>query len=359
VMSSSLFLWSAAVGVNRKDEVSAAAVAVAVIVGIWVALIVLGPLLFVQVADSTTARVWWVFTAAAPGAFTWLSALERGESVLLWLNIAIALVTHCGLAVSYVYRFGRIANREVASLRSEVVKGTIPMTISPPLRTPFAAVVWKQAWESGPLAAIGLVATVAGTLLIVFANRKWYLSRPVEIGALFIVMSVWMGVLVAMVIGIGAFLYDTESRLMTFWRSRPIGVDQLFAIKVFTALLILVFTIFVPAIAALAVSGPAYGEWRNHFSGFWVAPAAQLAVFSAAAAMTCIVRHAIYGAILSVPAAVIGPALFLLALEVSPWHLPNRHVNAYFAGGFLVSFAANLLLAWLAFRNDWGRKGRY
>jgi hypothetical protein len=361
--SASVYLWAAAVGVNRKDEISAAAVALAVIVFIYSGFHVVWPLLFFNRTVPPSGSIptgiyaWSILAAAGPGSGGAMQVFDQ-KSILRQLYVVVGLLSHFALAAAYVYRFGRIANREVTSRQGEGVKVSAPTTIVPPRRSPLAALVWKQARESGPLVVVGIVTILAATGLIVLGDMRKYWGRPVEISSTFIVASVWIGFLVAMVIGVGAFLYDTESRIKSFWRSRPIDVDQLFFTKTVTALLILVPTMLLPAIVAFAVSGPINGHQQDEIRGFVIASAALLAVFSAAAAMTCLVRHAVYGAILSIPAALIGPGLFVLALELSLWQVPNRFVSLYVAGGFLVSVAANLLLAWLAFRNDWGVKGR-
>ena len=57
-LAASLFIWSAASGVNRKDEVSAGAVALAAIVGWYFALFLVGYLLF-RLFEPWSGNAFW------------------------------------------------------------------------------------------------------------------------------------------------------------------------------------------------------------------------------------------------------------------------------------------------------------
>jgi hypothetical protein len=94
---------------------------------------------------------------------------------------------------------------------------------------------------------------------------------------------------------------------------------------------------------------------------------AQIAIFASAVAITCLVRHAVYGAILTIPVVYFGAVLVWVATWMSA-HMSGQRATAknlleltqpQLAWGFLVTFLFSTLLAWLAMRNDWGRKSRY
>jgi hypothetical protein len=96
-------------------------------------------------------------------------------------------------------------------------------------------------------------------------------------------------------------------------------------------------------------------------------PAAHLAIFAAAVATTCLTRHAIYAAILTIPFVYLGVAIVWMGIRLVALSRGNHHVPANLlemsylqqAAGFFLTFAICTPLAWLAMRNDWGRKGRY
>jgi hypothetical protein len=96
--------------------------------------------------------------------------------------------------------------------------------------------------------------------------------------------------------------------------------------------------------------------------------AAYLAVFAAAAAMTSLVRQAVYAAILSIAFLYFGMAsvwlAFVIAVQRGGWkvELPSDPTNmsaSQMAIAMLINFVVGTLIAWLAVRYDWGRRGRY
>ena len=95
--------------------------------------------------------------------------------------------------------------------------------------------------------------------------------------------------------------------------------------------------------------------------------AAQIAVFAAAVATTCFVRHAVYAAILSIPLTYFGVVVVWIALKLAGvvgWisHAPIRMLemtDSQVTTGFLFTFFVSTVLGWLAVRYDWGRKSRY
>ena len=96
--------------------------------------------------------------------------------------------------------------------------------------------------------------------------------------------------------------------------------------------------------------------------------ASQVAVFAAAVMMTSLVRQAVYAAILSVAVVYIGILAYLIAYMIMHyfglvygrmpfewWHITEDQALA----GALVTAIVSMFAAWLAMRNDWGRKSRY
>ena len=176
-----------------------------------------------------------------------------------------------------------------------------------------------------------------------------------------------VGLLVSLVIGIGTFLTDVSPPLNTFWRSRPINPNGWFWIKILTNLAILeipVVGVFVCVSAiVLAIGGVPN---RNEIDVVVVTLLTPIWVCSAAVLMTCLVRHAIYAAILGLATMYAGFLILLgifwstqAALGRVDWHDSIDLTNRESAGIIAVLIVVYTLLAWLAVRNDWGRKSRY
>jgi hypothetical protein len=104
-----------------------------------------------------------------------------------------------------------------------------------------------------------------------------------------------------------------------------------------------------------------------NFPDAMVIPWLHLGVFAAALAMMCLVRHAVYAAILSIAliCLFVGSIwVTLLAAAKFGWmqsppdtveQLSEFHV----ATSLVACFFASTVIAWLAVRYDWGRKSRY
>jgi hypothetical protein len=92
-----------------------------------------------------------------------------------------------------------------------------------------------------------------------------------------------------------------------------------------------------------------------------------LSIYTAAVATTCLVRHAVYAAILSVAAAYLGVFVAWIGwltaglfgwVDWNPdlWWEPSRTLVQL---GLVVSIVVCTLTGWLAVRYDWGWKSRY
>ena len=173
-----------------------------------------------------------------------------------------------------------------------------------------------------------------------------------------------MGFVMSLVIGIGVAFYDVRPQLNTFWRSRPINPDAWFWCKYGTGMVVLLATIYVPI---LLIAGLGDVSGQRVLRDMPLIPLAQVAVFSAALSTTCIFRHAIYAAILSIPMLYIGILLVWAGLAFAKlvgWveFAPTRHWDlneTQMAAGLVLSIIISTIAAWLSVRYDWGVKSRY
>ena len=83
--------------------------------------------------------------------------------------------------------------------------------------------------------------------------------------------------------------------------------------------------------------------------------------------MTCLVRHAVYAAILSMAVVYLGVLGWVGSVDRRPdcctlFHcvrIGGNQLRPQVAFGMALSFVTSTIIAWLATRYDWGRKSRY
>jgi ABC-type transport system involved in multi-copper enzyme maturation permease subunit len=371
-IATSIFIWSAATGVNRKDEVSAGAVALAVMVGWYVVLFALGQLLFPwEVEQGTTDDAAFRLLAGfglstAPAGFVPAYAMVQNEFVPVWVVIVTAIATHLALANWYIGRFGRIEDIGVRSPRTATSVADRAGWLGAPRRSAITAIAWKQFRESGPLALLGVAGSVAITAIVILVDISGrHQSRVAELLAdVYPKMAVMFGAFVGLVAGIGVCSNDMGPQISTFWRSRPIQFDLWFWSKFTTGLAVVLASIYVPIGILGALGFPVLATWS--FPDAIAIPAGHIALFAAAVAMTVLVRHAVYAAILSIAVVYLGVLVGLVGWLVAGlfgwmplnarWWEPTQ-LQVIF--GMILSFAISTIVAWLAMRYDWGWKSRY
>jgi hypothetical protein len=369
LVAGSFYLWTAAAAVNRQDEISGAARGVLAMVVSWVSLIVIGQW-FDEKWLFADENQWFVamIVSALPGG---IGVVELPRTYVVSravlgvpLPIGIGLVFHFVPAYWYVSRFGR--KGAIAGSQQEKSRSNATLDwLGPPRRSQLTAIAWKQCRESGPLVLIGLAAILAIVTIVGVLNWRNF-SAEMAMQA-YTSVTVAMGLLVTLVVGIGVMLFDLSPKLSTFWRSRPINPDLWYWTKVGTGLAVILVSIYVP-LALIAFSGGNTVVRKTSPIEYLVFPAITIAVYISAVTMTCLVRHAIYGAILSIAALYVGPMLLLSAREAGNWLFgaefiktlwPMQHEVLVLVTTMSTISIATLIIGWLAVRNDWGRKSRY
>jgi hypothetical protein len=355
----------AAAGVNRSDEVRAGAVGLLVILAVW-AVIETITYQVQKPAGGHAAMPTWLamLTAAAPGGIVVALAEVRDKSAV-WAVLASAGVSHALLAAWFIVRFGRVApGRGEAALRQPAAK-TERGWLAPPRASRLGAMIWKQVRESAPLAALGAGAIVAVTLAIAWLMRSQ--GDPMSpSNILGLAIGIWMmvGFGVSLVAGIGVFMEDLRPGVHGFWRSRPIDVNQWFAVKYFAGLLVTLVTLAVGAVALVLCVAAVHGRevWTSFSQGtdpplalIGAGLLVQLGLFSAAVAAMTLIRQPVYAAVAAIAAAFgtvvsIGYVLEQLSLP------PGRTAAIVIAGTCAALIAAAVAAAWLAVKNDWGWK---
>ena len=355
LVAGSIYLWTAAAGVERQDEGSATALAGLLIVLWWLGVFGLSRLFDHQWLWTDG---WWIATAvqsASPGG---IGVLTLPESRLLPTSIfgvpasvPAGGLFHLALAYWSITRYGQVLGR-LRSPQTALASVNKADWLGPPRQSPLTAIAWKQCRESGPVVAAGF----AGILAICLAAVAlvWHkVTPPYAVDAL-LSLSMIVGLLVSLVIGIGTFLSDVSPPLNEFWLSRPINPDSWFWTKIATNTVILEAPVVGVLIFFLAFGGIPSRDVIEFAVLVLLAP---LWVFTAAALLICLVRHAVYAVILGLAAMYAGFLILLgiywttqAALGHVQWQDRVELTNREAAGIIAVLIAVYTILAWLAVR---------
>jgi ABC-type transport system involved in multi-copper enzyme maturation permease subunit len=365
----SLVLWIAAAGVNRGDEVRAGAIGILVAASFWLVLMLLD-YGFKALGIREQIHLFPFLFSMAPGGVSILNngmAFAPKDSSLFanyWPLALVGLASHGALAAWYIGRFGRVVpgNPQTIDLPRFVRDR---QWLAPPMRIPLTAMAWKQLRESGPLAILGAACTVVIALAIYIPLRRDGDLTPEEM--LEGMMAMWMivGVMVATVAGVGVFLDEMKPGLYAFWRSRPINVDQWFAVKFLAGLLVTVATLAVPVlllIAYLLVAPnrhpiPESLNLQDAARNVGLGLLAQCCLYSVAVAAMILLRRPIHAAV----AAFAIPFLAAIPISMAAAYIARDRfgVNSdVFMAVVVVPLLtlAVIVVAWLAVRKNWGWK---
>jgi hypothetical protein len=358
----SILIWVAAVGVNGADEVRGGAVGMLGALAVWAALIFLGLL----VGDRNGFPQWWhLLVAAAPGgpsgdANYILNPL--GPGALEWLQhfwpfVVVATISHVLLAAWFCVRFGRRTIFRPTTPTAPVIVAR-KSWLAPPRRWPVTAILWKQARESAPLGAVGAVMIVLGGVWGGIYAAWTGEGNPVGSMAV-VAMAVWgvSGFLIAVVSGVGLFMDDLKPGLHMFWRSRAVDVDQWFAVKFLTGLVLTVVLVAAVPLTTAVVVKALIGQVQpddaeNIFSLAKNVFLIHVGAYCASVLTVVLVRHAAYAAVLTL----VAVGLFAASLEPFSRWWPNSFENLA-AVMIVLAGAAAAIFARLALRRDWGWKG--
>ncbi|MEM9353778.1 MAG: hypothetical protein AAGA92_12255 [Planctomycetota bacterium] len=353
----SLIIWAAAWGVGRKGEVEAGAWAVAAIMGAAVTAGVVVDALKGggQQPESLAALA---VTSAAPAGvvFSLAAVFERFDNLSTVANVSrLGIVALCAVASHgllirrFLQRFAVNTpdGRKIAAASQE--SSAVPW-LGSPRKSPMAAILWKQVRETLPVCAIGLsVFLVFGVVLSLKQSHRPFVEMFSDFVTTF---GPVVGVLVAIVAGIGSFLDDLSPGLHTFWRSRPVRVDQWYWTKFFAGLGVpLVVMVAVTGGAVLLQQLPISGGRRLEFWGidsplFW-SSMLQTMTYCGAVAAVCLVRRPLYAAVFA------SSAWVLVYLLVATWEvIPYTAAGVGWLTAILSIGCA--VAGWQALRHDIG-----
>ncbi|HVW39484.1 MAG TPA: hypothetical protein VHB99_19335 [Pirellulales bacterium] len=369
--SLSVYLWTAAIGMNQPTELRAAAAGTAALVG-WTAICSIA--LFLREFDRdgevfNHGPFWEYALSLSPvGALTSMNVV-----IPIWRVVVLQFAMLAAVACWAAVRFGRLGpadNRSPAA--SAPNADSRPLAI--PRSRPWRAMAWKQWREAAPLGLAGAGLIVGMTLL--YATLGWissselYWSPSDELPVFLNGATVIVGLLVALVVGAVSFAADVQPGIWTFWRSRPIDPALWFWPKYFAGAAAVLAFLDLP-LAALYFFAAACG-WRIGLplGILTCAPLIHLLAYSAAVCAICWARRAVYASILAfafVLAVLATPIAFdrfeSLNADLIIVELDSRPPADFadfaalylpFAGVMLGSSLAAMLLGWKGAKSEGG-----
>ncbi|MAT72224.1 MAG: hypothetical protein CMJ58_22185 [Planctomycetaceae bacterium] len=355
--------WMLAFGVNRSDEIRAAATGFLAMVLAAGAFVLAAELL----EGTSIPREASLAAAALPWGLVPLLDVFRELPGMLWATGVVVALVHGGFVWRYVSRFGRTVPVRLQTVERKAARTAVQSAadwLAPPRRSPLAAMAWKQFRESTPLAVLGGVLVLGLFVIVVIANRFESSLRLLSVSDLLEYAGfVWamIGFAIALVAGLGVFLEDLRPELQGFWRSRPIPVGLWFAVKLMTGLLATIVPLLaglaVAVLAAAALSGTNVGAEIGRNELLWAGGMIllQTGVYLAAFTAMTWLRQPIYAGI----AATISPVLFMWVIEFCGRMLePTTAVGSIGMVTVIgcVAGAGLLTAAWQAVKHDWGWK---
>jgi hypothetical protein len=366
-----VFLWTTATGVNQSTEIRAGLAGLIAIFA-WIVLVwIVSSVVFWPGHTVSEFRFYLVgsLVLMSPFGTAFLLAESPEVQAVVWsctgicLQVTVAAVLIGVWLVRYV-RFSVGPRRVAAS--GALPAGGQRAGLRPPCRSPLRALAWKQWRECLPICAAGLVLILGWTALLVLSqaghiDRRGSGHFLLATTRTLVKLTTGLGPVIALVVGVGAFVAEMQPKLLGFWRSRPVSPSQWFWTKYLTgATVVLVFLlgpmVLVGTCAWLTGADITPPRHLLHSAVWsWVL----LFAFTTAVCLTCVVRQPVYAGILSL-GCLLGVALAPEVFESLSW-LRWHKLRTF---GECVTFslclgaltAGVLLFAWQSLVRNWGWK---
>lgn len=284
----SVYAWTVAAGARQANELRAGLAAICLFVG-WFVLVMLG-----NPSSAELNRLTNLLVLISPVGISRLPD-PASPSIDSFTVYQVLYAQLAGLVATSWWFLRRYAAVTAAENRSPSASKVVAFTtLRPARRSPLAAMIWKEYREALPMCLAGML-IVAAILLpptIGAANSEHRLALAVA--ASFIV---FLGTIMAIVLGVGGPAADLDAGVWQFWRSRPIRPASWFGLKYITGATVLILA-FDGAHAAIDLLASGTGGLL-HDVMWWFGPMVHLLAYSAAVWMVCQVRQPIYAGILA------------------------------------------------------------
>ncbi len=349
-VSASLVVWVAAVSVNSESEVRAGVIGLVVVVALW-------SLFSYQLVVLVQSKPEPEKIAAYEMMFSYLAIALPGGAAQPMANISssfrdgVALLIYCSVHLSlagwYVMRFGR-PGLSWSWLHRDSTRPSAnsDVFLAPPQSSPIVSLAWKQFRQGLPVMLTAFLGALCLWLTLYMANYKEVSGVQSEryaamLSAMAMGSFLVLGCCAGLVGGVGTLAADLDSKLYTFWRSRPISIDTWFCSAFAAGLLMLLLTFGLPILIGEQVF------IRQAFAEPIPIPVVTILLLSYTTGVlsASLVRQAAYASVLSI-------VLFagVLGLAASEW-IPNTRLST--GAVILAACVLTTLLAWQVVRRDW------
>ncbi len=344
----SVYVWVTALGARQRTELRA---------GLLGAGVVIGTMLLIVFFIWTIKHI----SSASHEAFfrePYLYSLLIGINPLgvyagldggayIPCMVVSQLVADGLLLVWLLYRFGIITSHDNRSPRTAVAIIDTAL-LRKPRSSPFTAVIWKQCRDTLPMAALGLVVIAAFVTVPILESLRYNSGdTSAVINSTVAQTSTTIGLMLALVVGVGTFVGDYQTGQLTFWRSRPVNPRLWFWSKYVTGLAVVELTLLLPWLLSQLLTG-----WYDlaRGPGYMVTSVLlYLLVYSVSVWMACLLRHIVYAGIIAmgiVMFLVVPPLLTEVFAQVSVTYALDEDLTPF----FWYTVVTTMIAVWLATR---------
>ena len=353
----SLLLWMAAAGLNRSDEVRAAAIGFLVCSFVW-ALLTFSINLVEWFGLYGLSNKIMLLMAAAPGGFISLwRHYFYPDTQRIFPYVVLWILSHVCLFVWFTRRFGRtLARPRRTAGQGIALASSQKLSIRSPMRNQITAVAWKQFRETGPIAICVAGGVLAFTMVFYYFNKDSMQSTR-ELGVLLASLSTSTCFLVTLITGFAVFFEDLKPGMEEFWRSRPLNFPLWFIVKFMTGIFVLLVSFgSLYLIAFWLTDWDLLRDEPRPDVTFFYAVTCFLLVYTISMANYCLLRQPIYAVV-----ATLGLCLLGILIPNVFWKifLPemDRLVSAAIFFGSLIGLQVSATaLAWFAMQRNWSLK---
>ena len=321
----SLMLWIAAISVDQPNQMRGGAVAFFVLAA-WFCI----SLLLTSPKHRPAWPPWLIdgVLQAGPGGWWQINTvpITRPSIELIVIQLLASAILVSLAAINY----GRIvtASRLFSLTTSGGRNGRLIRH-----RSPAFALCWLQFREIAPLIFCGMLLAAAWSI----GQTRIFRADPdssILISRQMSLVSIAAGLVWANLVAVTVFVPNLQTRIETFWRSRPMNISHWFWSKALIGLVTAVVCLQLPALIAIGVdSTHADAAPGSELTGQLCIVMAHTMAYSVALLAACLIRQMVYAGILSLTAT---SMVLLLPVLAGP---PKSHVDLSFAAiGDLLRF---------------------
>lgn len=291
-------LWTFCVG-SRRSTRSHAGAAVLGVLMVWVVLLSVAAMVITAVTDRGYG-IEWLLAVSPFGGLLAINEVYAGWVVCQVLVLVPLAVWALRVWGTEVEKGG--STRAAAAQRRALKAGFHSFR---------GAMAWKLWHDVGATMVVGVGFVLVVSVLMGLSDQMGE-SRMVWMARSYVSLMGGIGYALAALVAVSAYAGDLRADALAFWRSRPIGAGAWFWPRLATGAALLLVGVHGIAAALFLLSPYGLDELRRS-PIFFVTLPLHLLTFGMTVWMVCVLRHAIYGAILGLLMALCVAAVGMIA----------------------------------------------